>query len=88
MIDPGAFKFLGIVEFLSVIVFAVSVFLGGKYCFFGLLIIFFLFGLFYAFSPSFVNLKKFNYKSKRKQDNLSGTRKRSGKDTDTEIFSN
>ena len=89
LINPGAFKVLGSVEFLSVIIFAVSVFLGGKYCFFGLMMIVSLFGVFYAFSPFFVRFVKVSGKRKSGQHDLTGIqKKRSGKDTDTEIFSN
>lgn len=89
LINPGAFKFLGSIEFLSVIIFAVSVFLGGRYCFLGLMMIFSLFGVFYVFSPFFVKFVKVSGKRKSGQHDLTGVqKKRSGKDTDTEIFSN
>ena len=89
LINPSAFKFLGSVEFLSVIIFAVSVFLGGKYCFLGLMMIFSLFGIFYIFSPFFVRFVKASGKRKSSQNDLTEMqKKRSGKDTDTEIFSN
>ncbi len=82
---------MGGIEFLSVIIFAISIFLGGKYCFLGLMVIVSLFSVFYAFSPFFVRFKRSNIKRKSKetQDELiSMTSKKSGKDTDTEIFSN
>lgn len=83
---------MGGIEFLSVIIFAISIFLGGKYCFLGLMVIVSLFGVFYAFSPFFVRFKRSNIKRKGKEEKqneiIDMTSKKSGKDTDTEIFSN
>ena len=51
-----------------------------------------LFGVFYAFSPFFVRFKRSNIKRKGKEEKqneiIDMTSKKSGKDTDTEIFSN
>ncbi len=55
------------------------------------MMIFSLFGVFYVFSPFFVRFKKTNQKKKTKEgqdDLIGGFKKTSGKDTDTEIFSN
>ena len=55
------------------------------------MMIFSLFGIFYVFSPFFVRFKKTNQKKKTKEgqdDLICGFKKTSGKDTDTEIFSN
>lgn len=83
-ISQKIFKFLVFVEILSLIVFAAAVFLGGRYCFMGAGIITLIFGVFYFFSPFTVKLLK--TKSGNSDNDFSD--KKSGKDTDTEIYSN
>lgn len=91
-VDPGVFKFLGLVEILSVIIFALSMFAGGSYCFLGLGLILLLFGCFYFISPYKVKIVKID-----DDDDFCGKDKclhepvhteKFGKDTDTEIYSN
>lgn len=93
-VTPEAFRFLGIIELIAIIVFAVSIFIGGKFCLLGIVVITIIFAGFYAFSPFMVQL--FKTKKKRKKvseenefnDDFTGVKKEAGKDTDTEIYSN
>ena len=89
-VDTGIFKFLGLVEILSVIIFALSMFAGGSYCFYGLILILVLFGCFYFISPYKITITEleddFSDKDEHSQDNVHN--ERFGKDTDTEIYSN
>ena len=88
--DADIFKFLGLVEILSVIIFALSMFAGGSYCFYGLILILILFGCFYFISPYKITITEleddFSDKNEHSQDNVHT--ERFGKDTDTEIYSN
>lgn len=89
-VDAGIFKFLGLVEILSVIIFALSMFAGGSYCFYGLILILVLFGCFYFISPYKITIAEleddFSDNDEHSQDNVHN--ERFGKDTDTEIYSN
>lgn len=92
-VDSGIFKFLGLVEFLSIIVFALSMFAGGIYCFLGLGLILILFGGFYVVSPYKVRIVKIhdedeNFGGEKNSSYRYDDSERFGKDTDTEIYSN
>lgn len=93
-VTPEAFKFLGLIELIAIIIFTVSIFIGGAYCLLGLVAIILVFAGFYAFSPFMVQL--FRTKKKRKRvseeneftDEFASIKKEAGNDTDTEIYSN
>ncbi len=89
-VKSETFKFLGIVEIVSIIIFAASIFISEEYCILGTALIIMIFSGFYAFSPFMVLLfKPKNEKQKDEFDDVFiGTKKQSGKDTDTEIYSN
>ena len=89
-VDTGIFKFLGLVEILSVIIFALSMFAGGSYCFYGLLLILALFGCFYFISPYKITITEAedDFIDHDENSHDSAHTERFGKDTDTEIYSN
>ncbi len=89
-VDTGIFKFLGLVEILSVIIFALSMFAGGSYCFYGLILILALFGCFYLISPYKITITESEDDFDEKEEHPYDTThtERFGKDTDTEIYSN
>ncbi len=61
-IKNKTFKILGLVELLAILIFAISVFVGGTFCLWGLLLILLAFFCFYVFSPFSVRLIKLRKK--------------------------
>lgn len=89
-VDAGIFKFLGLVEILSVIIFALSMFAGGSYCFYGLILILALFGCFYFISPYKITITEAEDDFSDNDEHMHNDVRsgRFGKDTYTEIYSN
>jgi hypothetical protein len=92
-VSPDAFKLLGIAELLSIIIFAVSIFMGGRYSLLGFAAITLVFTAFYALSPFTVRLFRIKLRKSRSNKNDSDddftiVKKEAGNDTDTEIYSN
>jgi len=58
VIKSRAFKFFGLLEIFSFIIFVAAVLLGGSFCLYGLFLVLFVFTLFYFFSPFSVRLYK------------------------------
>ena len=87
VLNPLMFKLLGIVEIIAVIAFVAAVFMGCGYCLIGIIFITLIFGIFYAYTPFMINLRKC-----RKNFNLDENPKKeedtAGETTEKEIFSN
>ena len=87
-IDSRAFKILGLSEIIAVIIFAASVFAGGSFCLWGILFITLVFMGAYSLIPFMVRIFRMKSKPETEDDVFSSTKKESGQDTDTEIYSN
>ncbi len=87
-LKPETFKFLGIIEILSIAVFIIAIFLGSSFCLLGISVIVMLFTVFYVFSPFMVLFFRPRVTSSKDEDDFANMKKASGKDTDTEIYSN
>lgn len=87
-VDSRAFKILGLSEIIAVIIFLASIFIGGGFCLAGILFITLVFMGAYSLTPFMVRLFRMRSKSETEDDVFNSTKKESGQDTDTEIYSN
>lgn len=79
---------MGLSEIIAVIIFVASVFAGGGWCLSGILFITLVFMAAYSFMPFMVRLFRTKSKSETDDDMFNSTKKESGQDTGTEIYSN
>lgn len=86
ILEPIMFKLLGLIQILSLVTFAIVIFLSFRYCLLGLIFITLLFGGFYVFSPFMVNLAARS--STIMQEKQRKNEENTGESSDEEIFSN
>ena len=87
VLNPLMFKLLGIVEIIAVIAFVAAVFMGCGYCLIGIIFITLIFGIFYAYTPFMMNLRKYR-KNFYPDENPKKEENTAGETTEKEIFNN
>ena len=87
-VSNRAFKILGIAEIIEVLIFIAAIFAGGTFCLAGAGIIMLIFLAVYSILPFTLQLFKLRKRTENDEDVFMSMKKESGRDTDTEIYSN
>lgn len=87
-VSTRAFKILGFSEIIAVLIFVAAIFAGGTFCLAGAGIIMLIFLSVYSILPFTLRLYKLRKRSGNDEDVFTSMKKESGRDTDTEIYSN